>query len=127
MGVILADGTRLNGSCGYAEKNLWIWIEDKTMAECFELFNSSIRTQKIACEYFTHNKIYTGFTVLKTIRAMENTIDVCLTWPDGGEHSIIDVPVNPPKFEEPEIENEENDEEEETNGEEDQLESPIQE
>ena len=126
MGLILADGTRINGSCGYAEKNLWVWIEDMTIAECFDLFNSPLRTQKITCEYFTHNKVYTGFTVIKTIRVMENTIDICLNWPEGGEHSIIDIPVTPPKFEEPEIENED-DEEEEINGKEDQLESPIQE
>lgn len=91
----LADGTVLeNASCGYSNRNLWCWVPKKTMAECFQMFSDLEKTKVIRCHYYTESITYNGFTDLLTVQKTENEtgetqINICMTWPEGGEHSII--------------------------------------
>lgn len=90
--IILADGTILeNCGCGYANGSLWLWFEDKSMKECFDLFIDPKITKKIEMYYVTEKITYVGFTSMLLIRHQESDdrIEVRMTWPDGGEHSII--------------------------------------
>ena len=95
--LVLADGTVLeNSSCGFAERDLWCWIHDVTMAECFAIFNDPEKTKEIAAVYNTQTVIYKGFTELLAVKRSSDvlgveTVDVRLTWPEGGEHSIEEV------------------------------------
>lgn len=89
--VILADGTKLsNTGCGYSERNLWCWIRDgKGIQECFMLFTDPEKTKNILFRYPGKKSIrYKGFTEFLLIRKVEDGVDVRLTWPDGGTHSI---------------------------------------
>ena len=96
--LTLADGTELeNSSCGFAGRNLWCWIGGKTMAECFAIFSDPEKTKEINIEYYEKSIIYKGFTDFVQIRKGTDvlgneTVDVNLTWPEGGEHSIEEVP-----------------------------------
>ena len=92
--LVLADGTVLpKSSCGYSDKNLWCWVSGKTMAECFALFTDPLNLQTIECYYVTEKYIYKGFTEMILIQKSETglgepQIDIRLTWPEGGEHSV---------------------------------------
>lgn len=95
--LVLADGTILeNSSGGYADRNLWCWINGKTMNECYALFTDPEKTKTITVNYATSQIIYKGFTELLLIKKGTDgfdheTVDVRLTWPEGGEHEIIEV------------------------------------
>ena len=85
----LADGTILEGdTCGYSEPSLWCWIGRRSMAECFDLFNNPQKTREITVYFTASGIVYRGFTDLRTVKKGSDTIDVQLTWPEGGEHSI---------------------------------------
>lgn len=90
--TILGDGTVLeNTYCGYAERSLWCWVSGKTLSECAQLFSDPYRTSVITSYYFNNGYIYRGFTDLLLIQKSENTVDVRLTWPEGGEHSVEEI------------------------------------
>ena len=96
----LADGTRLEGSCGFSDRSLWCWISGRTMADCFSLFSDSEKTKLIDSPGIKTGIRYKGFTVLELIKTGTDafgrmTIDVRLTWPEGGEHSIEKYPMEP--------------------------------
>ena len=91
--VTLADGTVLEGSCGLAGRSLWCWVSDKSMADCFAIFTNPEKTSKITILYTVTGYRYRGFTEMELIKtgtdALGNaTVDVKLTWPEGGEHSV---------------------------------------
>lgn len=97
--LVMADGTVLEASsCGYADKNLWCWVSGKTMPECFAIFNDPEKISEITVLYTTSGIRYKGFTDMITIRKGSDglgneTVDVQLTWPEGGEHSIEEFPI----------------------------------
>ena len=90
--IILGDGTVLESSfCGFSDRSLWCWITGKTMMECMKIFSDPIKTETITSYYFVKGYIYRGFTELLLVQKSENTVDVRLTWPEGGEHSIEEI------------------------------------
>lgn len=95
----LADGTILeNSSCGGSDHFLWCWISDKSMAECFSIFSDPEKTCEIVASYVTERIIYRGYTDMITLQKADDPmtqteIRVRLTWPEGGEHSIITEPI----------------------------------
>ena len=97
--LVMADGTVLeSSSCGYADKNLWCWVSGKTMSECFAIFSDPEKTSEITVLYTTSGIRYRGFTDMTVIRKGtdglgNDTMDVQLTWPEGGEHSIEEFPI----------------------------------
>ena len=87
------------GSCGYSDRDLWCWVLDTPMSECFQLFSDPDNLQVIECYYITQKYIYRGFTEMILIRRSETAlgepqIDIRLTYPEGGEHSIEVVDLN---------------------------------
>ena len=102
--LTLADGTELDGSCGLAGRSLWCWVNNKTMADCFVLFTDPEKTKEITILYTVTGYRYKGFTILELIKtgtdALGNeTIDVKLTWPEGGEHSVEEFEIDRKKQE----------------------------
>lgn len=96
--VRLADGTELEGSCGLAGKAVWCWISNLPMADCFTIFTDSEKTKEFSTFYINKGIRYKGFTEMELIKrgtdAFGNeTIDIKLTWPDGGEHSVEEFPI----------------------------------
>ena len=94
--LLLADGTLLeNSSCGASSRDLWCWVSGRTMAECLTIFSDSEKTGVITAGYKTSHVIYTGYTELLGISRnndpLELGIRIRLTWPENGEHSIIEV------------------------------------
>ena len=102
--LILADGiTSLHNSrCGYAERDLWCWIkgdEKDNLNLIFRLFTDPSMTREITYRgaYSRRGIRYKGFTEFLLIKKGEDSIDVRLTWPEGGEHSkeeIVDEAVS---------------------------------
>ena len=92
MSITLGDGTVLEGShCSYAERDLWCFIKDKDMGECYQIFSDSEKTAVIQCHYASLDYRYTGFTELLMIRKAESTVNVRLTWPEGSPHSVEEL------------------------------------
>ena len=97
--LCFADGTVLeNSSCGGSDHFLWCWISGKSMAECVSLFSDSEKTREIVAAYVTERIIYRGYTDLLVVEKANDPmtgtdIRVRLTWPEGGEHSIITEPI----------------------------------
>lgn len=95
--VMLADGTVLeNCSCGFAERSLWCWIKGYSMADCFAMFNDPEKTKAITVMFNTTGSIYRGFTDLLLIKKSSDvfgnqTVDLRMSWPEGGEHSIEEI------------------------------------
>ena len=90
--ITLGDGTVLENSyCGYSERSLWCWISGKSLIECARLFSDPYKTSVITSYYFGNGVIYRGFTELLLVQNSENTVDVRLTWPEGGEHSVEEI------------------------------------
>ena len=90
--IILGDGTIIENSyCGYYDRDLWCFISGKTIAECAQLFSDHNKVSSIISRYFVKTYKYTGFTKLLMIRTTDETIDVRLTWPEGGEHSVEEL------------------------------------
>ena len=90
--IILGDGTVLENSfCGYSGRDLWCWVSGKTMMECMKIFSDPMKTDVITSYYFVKGYIYRGFTELLLIQKSDNSIDVRLTWPEGGEHSVEEI------------------------------------
>ena len=96
--VTLADGTVLEGSCGLAGTSLWCWVSNKSMADCFALFTDPEKTNEITILYTVTGYRYRGFTEMELIKTGTDalgkpTVDVKLTWPEGGEHSVEEFPI----------------------------------
>lgn len=90
--TILGDGTVLeNTYCGYSEPSLWCWVSGKTLLECAQMFSDPYKTSVITSYYYEQGYIYRGFTEVLLIQRSEKTIDVRLTWPEGGEHSVEEI------------------------------------
>lgn len=90
--IILGDGTVLEGSyCGYYNKDLWCYIYGKTIMECTEMFSDPNKTGVITSYFFVKGYIYKGFTELLLVQKSENTVDVRLSWPEGGQHSVEEI------------------------------------
>lgn len=99
--LLLAGNTLIeNSSCGAGGSDLWCWVKGKTMAECLDLFDDPEKTSEIIAGYTTSRIRYTGYTRMILIKRNPDTIDVRLTWPEGGEHSITELPVEAPEMEE---------------------------
>ena len=103
--LTLADGTEFDGSCGFSGRSLWCWILNKSMADCFSIFTNQEKTKEITILYTVTGYRYKGFTSLELIKtgtdALGNpTVDVKLTWPEGGEHSIEEFKIERPSREE---------------------------
>lgn len=90
--IVLADGTILSNShCGYSDRNLWCMIRDndKSLQDLFLKFTDPAKTQEIIDRYSRpHSVRYRGFTEFLLIKKNEDSVDIRLTWPEGGEHSI---------------------------------------
>ena len=99
-GLILADGTQMKDSnCGYSDRNLWCWSRGIGMADGFRIFGDASKTREITMQYYSKKIIYKGFTEMMVLRrgtdeAGNETIDACLTWPEGGEHSIEEIEIS---------------------------------
>lgn len=92
--LLLADGTIIeNSSCGAGGKDLWCWVTGKSMAECFAIFNDAAKTREITIKYNTSMVKYIGYTDMLLIKKDDPNVSIRLTWPEGGEHSIIEIPV----------------------------------
>ena len=108
--LMLADGTVMeNSSCGYADKSLWCWISGRSMTDCFPIFSDSKKTNEIVVLFRTGGIRYKGFTELTSIRKGtdvfgKDTIDIRLTWPEDGEHSIEEFQLHKDEEEEAEAE-----------------------
>lgn len=93
--VILADGTELkNTYCSMTDNgtSLWCWVNGKSFSECFKLFEDPYKTSEITSYYYGKKYIYHGFTEILLIQKSYNdNIDVRLTWPEGGEHSVEEL------------------------------------
>lgn len=92
--ITLGDGTVLENSyCGYSDgsRNLWCYINGKTMAECVDLFSDPYKTESITSTYFVKTYLYKGFTELILVQKSSLGVDVRLTWPEGGEHSVEEL------------------------------------
>lgn len=81
--LIMADGTILDKSqCGYAEKRLWCYLTDVTLAEAYAMFSDPAKTNEIVFEFGTEKRFiritYTGFTDITTISKKELSIDICM-------------------------------------------------
>jgi hypothetical protein len=95
--LLLADGTILeNSSCGAAGRDLWCWVPGKSLAECFSLFNDAAKTREITISYTTEKIKYIGYTEFILIRKTEDSINIRMTWPEGGDHSIVEIPIEKP-------------------------------
>lgn len=97
----MADGTIFeNSDCGYSKDTLWCWIHDVSMTQCFSVFSDAEKTKDITVRYHTSEIEYKGFTELTIIKKGtdvlgKETVDLCLTWPEGGEHSIEERTITP--------------------------------
>lgn len=91
--IILGDGTILEDSyCGYSEnKNLWCFVYGKTMMECTEIFSDPYKTSHITSYFYDNGMICKGFTELILVQKSNLGVDVRLTWPEGGEHSVEEL------------------------------------
>lgn len=65
--LILADGTEFqNGTCGYAEKNLWCYIRGYESESAVLLcFMDKAKLQTITFQYGSNSDVYEGFTELR--------------------------------------------------------------
>lgn len=92
--IMLGDGTVLENSyCGYSEGSpyLWCYISGKTMAECIDMFSDPYKIGSITSHYFVKTYLYKGFTELLLIQKSSLGVDVRLTWPEGGKHSVEEL------------------------------------
>lgn len=92
--IMFGDGTVLENSyCAYdpGSRYLWCYISGKTMAECLDLFSDPYKTESITSYYFVKSYLFKGFTDLLLIQKTALGIDVRLTWPEGGEHSVEEL------------------------------------
>ena len=105
--LVMADGTTFeDSSCGFGDRYLWCWLKRRAMAECFAIFTDPEKTSEIAMVYNTKTVVYKGFTELLLIKRGvdvfgDETVDVRLTWPEGGEHSIEEFTPEPEEPEQP--------------------------
>lgn len=88
--LILGDGTILeNSHCGYSDRYLWCFISGKTMLECVQIFSDSEKIAEMKSHYLFNGYLYKGFTDLLLVeKNTDGSINVRLTWPEGGEHSV---------------------------------------
>ncbi len=90
--IVLSDGTVLDNSfCTPINNSLWCWIADTSIPECAKIFSDPFRTDTITAYGYTGCRIYHGFTKLLLVEQLNNTVDVRLTWPEGGEHSVEEL------------------------------------
>lgn len=87
--ITLADGTVLQDSyCGYSSPDLWCFVKGLTMPECMQIFINSEKTAVIESRYYVKGYRYTGFTDLLLVQKSEDGVNIRLTWPEGGPHSV---------------------------------------
>lgn len=87
--IVLSDGTILeNGFCTPINNSLWCWIPNKNLLECTKLFSDLFRTDAITAYDYVGARVYHGFTKLLLVEQLNDVVDVRLTWPEGGEHSV---------------------------------------
>lgn len=61
--LVFADGTIIeDGSCGYAEGNLWCWVTGFTMPQAAQIFLDPAKTERIIFQYGGMEQAYDGFT-----------------------------------------------------------------
>ena len=90
--IVLSDGTILDNSvCTPINNSLWCWISGKSIPDCTKLFSDILRTDTITAYYYTGGKIYHGYTKLLLVEQLKDVVDVRLTWPEGGAHSIEEI------------------------------------
>lgn len=83
--LILLDGTIIeNGSCGYADGNLWCWITGYTMQQAAAIFFDPDKTGKIIFEYGEMSDEYEGFTnCINLFIDSDGKVSVCLVRGDA--------------------------------------------
>ncbi len=93
--IKLNDGTILDEShCSHYDSSLWCYVSGKTMAECMQIFSNPEKTAEIESYFYAKTYRYIGFTELLLIQKSEDGVNVRLTWPEDGHHSVevIDNP-----------------------------------
>jgi hypothetical protein len=81
--LILKDGTVLEGcECGYANKELWCFLKNRTMADAIQYFSDPAKFETIVFEFgipIDYTRLtYSGFTELITISRQDEETDVRL-------------------------------------------------
>ena len=95
--LVMADGTIFeDASCSFNDRYLWCWLKRRAMTECFAIFTDPEKTKEIAMVYNDRTIVYKGFTEMILIKKSDDmfgdeTVDVQLIWPEGGEHSIEEL------------------------------------
>lgn len=78
--LILNDGTTIeNGTAGYSEGLLWLWLSGYTMQQAAILFFDPTKTAHIVFQYGDMQDEYTGFTDCRTLTIdADGQVSVCM-------------------------------------------------
>ena len=97
--LVLKDGTVLNNcSCGYANKELWCFLKDRTLFDAIQLFSGPEKFQTIVYEFgipINYTRItYMSITGVVTFDQQETQTDVRLVGDNitQTEETILSVP-----------------------------------